>query len=893
MVYICTEGLYSRHNGIKQSTRIWGESSPPPPQKKRKLTADGSKQELCSAKLVKRLERLSNGLDGLKPEHAVERTVTGLYAGVSTFEIDTLLAETVASMATIHPDYSRLAGRVAVTALHKSTKESFYETMHDMYHYENDITGRKMPIVADETMDVIEQHRKVLEDAIDYTRDLDLTYFGFKTLERSYLHRINGKVVERPQQLLLRVAIGIHGDDIERALETYDLMSKRYFLHATPTLFNAGTQRAQMSSCFLVAMKDDSLEGIFDTLKDCAVISKSAGGIGLHVHNIRAQGAYIAGTNGTSNGLVPMLRVFNNTARYVDQGGNKRPGAISVYLEPWHADVFEFLDLRKNHGKDELRARDIFYALWVPDLFMRKVEADEEWCLFSPDVAPGLADVHGAEFDALYERYEAEGRARTKVRAQKLWFAILQAQIETGNPSILYKDACNRKSNQRNLGTIKSSNLCTEIVEYSSPDETAVCNLASLALPAYVSVSDSDGDNDNDIAFYDFQRLHDVTKVVVRNLNRIIDRNYYPLESARRSNLKHRPIAVGVQGLADVFMMLRLPFDSPQAKTLNANIFETIYHAAIEESCELAKEAGEPYETYDGSPLSQGKFQFDLWDADNSQSQNQSPEHKLIWDWETLRRRVKRHGVRNSLVTGPMPTASTSQILGYNECFEPILSNIFTRRVISGEFQIVNQYLVKDLIQLGLWDDSMRNLIISENGSVQNIDAIPEDVRAVYKTVWEISQRVVIDQAAARGRFIDQSQSMNVFMPSPTTSKLTSMHFYGWKKGLKTGMYYLRTQAASVPIQITVDREALKRKLPAASASTALKRRIYVERAQLYAGSDETPAVLSAPSSPSDGDTTTITATGSEYSQDTEYSHDLQAGACTIISGPNCDACSG
>jgi ribonucleoside-diphosphate reductase subunit M1 len=853
--------------------------------KRRFLTLDGSKQELDISKLADRLARLKNGLgSNIAVQDAVNRTVTGLYSGVSTYEIDTLLAETVASMTTIDPDYSKLAGRVAVTSLHKSTAESFYDAMKQMFLYEDQLTGRKMPIISDETMEIVEKHREVFEASIDYSRDLDLTYFGFKTLERSYLHRINGKIVERPQHLLLRVSIGIHGDDIERILETYELMSKRYFVHATPTLFNAGTQRAQMSSCFLVAMKEDSLEGIFDTLKDCAMISKSAGGIGIHVHNIRSQGSYIAGTNGSSNGLVPMLRVFNNTARYVDQGGNKRPGAISVYVEPWHADIFDFLELRKNHGKEEMRARDIFYSLWVPDLFMHKVENDKEWCLFSPDVAPGLADVHGSEFEDLYNRYEKEGRYRRKVRAQKLWFAIIQAQIETGNPSILYKDACNRKTNQQNLGTIKSSNLCTEIVEYSSPEETAVCNLASLALPAYVDFDETD----DAYVSYDFQRLHDVTKVIVRNLNCIIDRNFYPLESARRSNMKHRPIAVGVQGLADVFMMLRIPFDSAQAKALNAKIFETIYHAAIEASCELAKEVGHPYESYEGSPLSKGNFQFDLWEKESK------CKYDLMWDWDTLRSRVERHGVRNSLVTGPMPTASTSQILGYNECFEPIMSNIFTRRVISGEFQVVNQYLVKDLIQLGLWDDQMRNLIVSENGSIQNIDAIPEDIRAVYKTVWEISQRVIIDQAADRGRFVDQSQSMNIFMASPTPAKLTSMHFYGWKLGLKTGMYYLRTQAASDPIKITVDKEALKRKLEP-RALGPLKRRVYVERSQRYTGSDETPMVSSSPGTPLG---TVSTAETSNDSDDyfSVVDSDTARGdfdkACSI-GDPGCDMCSG
>ncbi|KAG5341091.1 ribonucleotide-diphosphate reductase subunit rnr1 [Termitomyces sp. Mn162] len=599
----------------------------------------------------------------------------------------------------------------------------------------------------------------------------------------------------------MRVAVGIHGDDIERVLETYNLMSERYFTHASPTLFNAGTPHPQLSSCFLVCMKDDSIDGIYDTLKQCAMISKTAGGIGLNIHCIRATGSYIAGTNGYSNGIVPMLRAYDATARYVDQGGNKRPGAFAIYIEPWHADVFEFLDLRKNHGKEEVRARDLFYALWVPDLFMKRVEAGGDWPLFCPNEAPGLADVHGEEFEALFTKYENEKRAKKTVPAQKLWYAILEAQIETGGPFMLYKDAANSKSNQKNLGTIKSSNLCTEIIEYSSPDETAVCNLASLALPSFIK---------NGV--YDFQKLHDVTKVVAYNLNRIIDVNYYPVPEARRSNMRHRPIGVGVQGLADAFMILHMPFDSPAAKELNIQIFETIYHAALEASTEMAEKEG-PYETYQGSPASQGLLQFDLWGV--------TPTG--LWDWASLKEKIARTGLRNSLLCAPMPTASTSQILGFNECFEPYTSNIYTRRVLAGEFQVVCPWLLRELVDLGLWDDNMKNMIIAHNGSIQNIPSIPDDVKAIYKTVWEISQKKVIDLAADRGAFICQSQSLNVHLQAPTLGQLTSMHFYGWKKGLKTGMYYLRTRPAAQAIQFTVDQSVLKdAKLQAAKAQQAI-----------------------------------------------------------------------
>ena len=627
-------------------------------------------------------------------------------------------------------------------------------------------------MISKETYDVVMAHAEELDSAIIYEKDFNYNYFGFKTMEvisqisqvltlqRSYLLRINGKVAERPQHMIMRVAVGIHGHDTEKVIETYNLMSSKHFTHASPTLFNAGTPSPQLSSCFLVTMKDDSIEGIYDTLKTCAMISKTAGGIGLNIHCIRATGSYIAGTNGTSNGIIPMLRVFNNTARYVDQGGNKRPGAFAIYMEPWHADVFEFLDLRKNHGKEEVRARDLFYALWIPDLFMKRVEANEEWSLFCPNEAPGMHEVYGDEFEALYEKYEKEGRARKTVKAQKLWYAILEAQTETGNPFMLYKDACNRKSNQQNLGTIKCSNLCTEIVEYSAPDEVAVCNLASIALPTFVEKKQ------NQAPEFNFQKLHDVTKVVAKNLNKIIDINYYPVEEARRSNMRHRPIGVGVQGLADAFLALRMPFDSTDAKHLNIQIFETIYHAAVEASAELAEIEGH-YETYPGSPASKGLLQYNLWGVTPTD----------LWDWDELKEKVAKHGLRNSLLCAPMPTASTSQILGNNECFEPYTSNIYTRRVLAGEFQIVNPWLLKDLVERGLWNAKLKNRIIAENGSIQNIPDLPADLKALYKTVWELSQKTIIDMAADRGAYIDQSQSLNIHIKDPSFGKITSMHF--------------------------------------------------------------------------------------------------------------------
>lgn len=756
---------------------------------------------------------------GLDPKHVdaiqiTRRVINGVYEGVTTVELDNLAAETAAYMTTVHPDYAILAARIAVSNLHKQTKKCFSQVIEDLYTYVNPRTNKHSPMVSEEVYNIVKEHAEELNSAIVYDRDFKYNYFGFKTLERSYLLRLNGKIHERPQHMIMRVSLGIHGNNIPAVMETYNMMSLKLFTHGSPTLYNSGTPKPQMSSCFLVAMKDDSIEGIYDTLKTCALISKNAGGIGMHVHNIRSTGSYIAGTNGTSNGLLPMLRVFNNTARYVDQGGNKRPGAFAVYLEPWHDDVFDFIDLRKNHGKEEVRARDLFLALWIPDLFMKRVKNNEDWTLMCPNECPGLSDVYGDEFEQLYTSYEKANKGRRTIKAQKLWYAILEAQTETGNPFMLYKDSCNRKNNQRNLGTIKSSNLCCEIVEYSSPEEVAVCNLASVALPSFV-------DGDDVGVWYDFAKLHEVVKVVVRNLNKIIDKNFYPVPEARRSNMRHRPIALGVQGLADVFFQLRLPFDSAEAKQLNIEIFETIYHAAVEASIELAKEFG-PYESYQGSPASEGKLQYDLWGVTPSD----------LWDWETLKADLTKYGLRNSLLVAPMPTASTSQILGFNECFEPYTSNIYQRRVLAGEFQIVNPYLLKDLVDMGLWNDDLKNRMIASNGSIQHLSNIPDDMKALYKTVWEISQKTIIDMAADRAPFIDQSQSLNIYMQAPTMGKLTSMHFYGWQKGLKTGMYYLRTQAASAPIQFTVDQKALQ-VAEAQVKAIEIKRPSYVPRTQI------------------------------------------------------------
>ncbi|CAO0789587.1 unnamed protein product [Mucor circinelloides] len=754
------------------------------------IKRDGRKEKVAFDKITARINKLCYGLDTnfVDPVTVTQKVISGVYQGITTVMLDTLAAETAAYMTIAHPDYAILAARIAVSNLHKETRKAFSEVVQDLYDYINPKNNTHSPMISESVYKVIMDNAERLNSAIIYDRDFNFNFFGFRTLERSYLLRINGKVAERPQHLIMRVAVGIHPDDIDAAIESYHLMSQKYFIHASPTLFNAGTPRPQLSSCFLLTPKEDSVEGIFETLKRCSKISKSAGGIGLNVHNIRATDSYIAGSNGEAHGLLPMLKVFNSTARYVDQGGNKRPGAFAIYLEPWHADVFMFLDLRKNFGRDEIRARDMFYALWIPDLFMKRVEQNGQWSLFCPNEAPGLCDVWGDEFEALFEKYEKQGLARETMPAQKLWFAIMEAQTETGNPFLLYKDACNRKSNQQNLGTIKCSNLCTEIVEYSSPDEVAVCNLGSLALPTYVN---------NGV--YDFQKLHEVAKVLTKNLNKVIDLNYYPVEEAYNSNMRHRPIGLGVQGLADAFILMRYPFESPEAKKLNLQIFETIYHAALEASCELAAKLG-PYSTYEGSPVSKGQLQYDMW--------NVTPTD--LWDWDSLKADIAKHGVRNSLLLAPMPTASTSQILGFNECFEPYTSNIYMRRVLSGEFQIVNQWLMKDLVELGIWNDKVKNKIMNDNGSVQDVAEIPADLKELYKTVWEISQRTIIDMAADRGAFIDQSQSMNLFIGKPNLGRLTSMHFYAWKKGLKTGQYYLRIRPAVDAIKFTVDQEAIE-----------------------------------------------------------------------------------
>ncbi len=767
------------------------------------IKRNGKTESVKFDKVTARIEKLSYRLSPMvNVIDVAKKTIEGIYAGVPTTELDNLAAETAASLTITHPDYAILASRIAVSNLHKNTVKSFSDTMRQLYSYVDQASGKKLPLIAEDVMQIIEEHADLLDSTIIYDRDYGFDYFGFKTLEKSYLLRINGKVAERPQHMYMRVSIGIHKTDIESAIKTYHLMSERWFTHATPTLFNAGTPKPQMSSCFLLTMKEDSIDGIYDTLKQTAKISQSAGGIGLAIHNIRATGSYIGGTNGTSNGIIPMLKVFNDTARYVDQGGGKRKGAFAIYLEPWHADVFAFLDLRKNHGKEENRARDLFYALWISDLFMKRVEANETWSLFCPNEAPGLSECWGESFEKLYTQYEQEGKARKTIKAQDLWFKILESQIETGTPYMLYKDAANRKSNQQNIGTIQSSNLCTEILEYTSPDEVAVCNLASLALPRFVINGE-----------FDHNKLFEVTYQVTKNLNAVIDRNYYPIEEAKNSNIKHRPVGLGVQGLADVFILLRLPFESELAKLLNKNIFETIYFAAMTASKDLAKEQG-AYQTFAGSPASKGIFQFDMWGV--------TPSDR--WNWETLKKQVQQFGIRNSLLVAPMPTASTSQILGNNECFEPYTSNIYTRRVLSGEFIIVNKHLLKDLVHLGLWNNSMKNKIIAANGSIQLIDEIPADIKELYKTVWEIKQRNLIDMAADRGAYICQSQSLNLFIENPTISKLTSMHFYAWKKGLKTGMYYLRSQAATQAIQFTVEKQGSKKIesiIPESTAFTA------------------------------------------------------------------------
>lgn len=792
------------------------------------LKRDGRKESVKFDKITSRIQKQSYGLSDLvDPTSVAMKVIEGIYEGVTTTELDNLSAEVAASLTTRHPDYAKLAARIAISNLHKNTKKSFSEVMKDLYTYVNPKTDKKAPLLSDDVYEIIEKNAELLDSTIIYDRDFGYDYFGFKTLERSYLLRLDGRISERPQHMLMRVAIGIHKEDIDAAIETYDLMSKRYFTHATPTLFNSGTPKPQMSSCFLLTMKEDSIDGIYDTLKQCSKISQSAGGIGLAIHDVRAKGSYIRGTNGTSNGIVPMLRVFNDTARYVDQGGGKRKGSFAVYLEPWHADVFDFLDLRKNHGKEEMRARDLFYALWTPDLFMERVKANGEWTLMCPNECPGLADVHGEAFNKLYTSYEAAGKGRRTIKARDLWEKITESQIETGTPYMLFKDAANTKSNQQNLGTIRSSNLCTEIIEYTAPDEVAVCNLASIALPMFVENNE-----------FDHQKLFDVTYKITKNLNSVIDRNYYPVPEARNSNMRHRPVGLGVQGLADTFIQLRFPFTSEEAKKLNKDIFETIYYAALCSSKDQAKLDG-AYETYEGSPISEGRFQFDLWGVDASDLSGR-------WNWDELRNDIKEHGVRNSLLVAPMPTASTSQILGNNECFEPYTSNIYTRRVLSGEFIVVNKHLLLDLVNLGLWNEDLKNEIIRSNGSIQHLPNIPENIKELYKTVWELSMKDIIDMSAERGLFIDQSQSLNLFVENVTLGKLTSMHFYAWEKGLKTGMYYLRTKAAADAIKFTVQKQSKAQVEPVVNQEQVSKlqeaaQKVVAENADMIACSIDNP----------------------------------------------------
>jgi len=753
------------------------------------LKRDGRKEPIMFDKITARIKKLCYGFNPLvDPVRVAMRVIEGLYDGVTTSELDNLAAEIAATMTTTHPDYASLAARISVSNLHKNTLKSFSETMKDLHDYVNPITGKKAALISEEVYKVIKKNSEELDSKIIYNRDFGYDYFGFKTLERSYLLKINGQIVERPQHMLMRVSVGIHLDDLEAVIDTYELMSKKYFTHATPTLFNSGTPKPQMSSCFLLTMQDDSIDGIYDTLKQTAKISQSAGGIGLSIHNIRSTGSYISGTNGTSNGIVPMLRVFNDTARYVDQGGGKRKGSFAIYIEPWHSDIFDFLDLKKNHGKEEMRARDLFYAMWVPDLFMKRVEENADWTLMCPNECPGLYDCHGDEFDELYLKYEKQSKGRKTIKARELWEKILESQIETGTPYMLYKDAANRKSNQKNLGTIRSSNLCTEILEYTSKDEIAVCNLASIALPMFVEKGE-----------FNHQKLYDVTVRVTKNLNKVIDRNYYPVKEAENSNFRHRPIGLGVQGLADAFILLRMPFTSEKAKELNQDIFETLYFAALNASVEESKKDG-PYKTYKGSPVSKGEFQHNMWGIKDEELSGR-------WNWAKLRKDVLKHGVRNSLLVAPMPTASTSQILGNNECFEPYTSNLYTRRVLSGEFIIVNKHLLKDLVELGLWNEDMKQELMRSNGSIQDIKQIPDELKELYKTVWEMSMKDIIDMARHRGYFIDQSQSLNLFMEGATMSKLTSMHFYAWKSGLKTGMYYLRTKSAVDAIKFTLEKK--------------------------------------------------------------------------------------
>src|SRR6056300_615238 len=742
----------------------------------RVIKRSGRIEDMKFDNVTNRIKKLTYGLsEKCDSSKVAQQVFSSMYDEITTQEIDTLSAEICIGMITTDPDYEVLATRIIASNIQKVCPNNFYLSMKKL---------AKAGIITDEVAQIAGR----VKDDIVTKRDYDFGYFGLKTLEKSYLQRLDGVLMETPQYMFMRVAIGIHGEDIPSVIETYNKMSQGYFVHATPTLFNAGTPRPQMSSCFLIANKEDSINGIYGTLTECAQISKWAGGIGMHIHDIRANKSRIRGTNGTSDGIIPMLRVFNATARYVNQAG-RRKGSIAVYLEPWHADIMEFLELRLNQGDEEARCRDLFSALWIPDLFMKRVEQGGQWSLFFPDKAPGLSDAVGEEFEALYTKYEEEGRANATVPAAEVWKAILKSQTETGTPYMLYKDACNQKSNQKNLGTIKSSNLCTEILEYTDKDETSVCNLASIALPKYVN---------EETRSFDYQKLHEITKIVTKNLNRVIDRNFYPVETARKSNMRHRPIGLGVQGLADVFILCRHAFDSDEAKEMNARIFETMYHAALEASSELAEVEGS-YETFEGSPASQGVLQFDMWEG----------ETKLHYDWDALKERIKEKGLRNSLLMAPMPTASTAQILGNNESFEPYTTNIYLRRTLAGEFVVVNKHLVEDLKKIGLWSKEMKDLMVKAGGSIQNIVDIPDDIKNLYRTVWEIKMKDVIDMAADRGRFIDQSQSMNLFMESPTLSKLSSMHMYAWEKGLKTGMYYLRSKAKARPIQFSLEPECV------------------------------------------------------------------------------------
>jgi len=785
---------------------------------------DGNLEEVAFDKILSRVKKLGQEVGiQINYQQLVIKIIDQLFDTISTTKIDELLAEQCASMSTLNPDYGTLASRIVVSNHQKNTEPSFLKIVNILYNFKS-IHGKQMPLLSDNLFKFTSEYIKEIEDMIDYERDYLIDYFGFKTLERTYLIRVGTKVIERPQHMWMRVAIGIHGDPktanpketLGLIKETYDLLSQKYFTHATPTLFNAGTPRAQLSSCYLIAMEDDSLDGIYNTLHDCAQISKYAGGIGLHIHNVRAKGTHIQGTNGTSNGLVPMLRVFNNTARYIDQGGGKRNGSFAIYLEPWHADIEDFLELKKNHGDEEMKARDLFYALWMPDLFMERVKENGKWSLFCPHECPGLSDVYGDKFKELYKRYEAEGNFKKKMNARDLWFKILDAQMETGTPYILYKDAANKKSNQKNLGTIKSSNLCCEILQYSDDKETAVCNLASIALPAFVN---------EETRQFDFSKLLEVTKVVTNNLNRVIDINFYPTEKTRVSNFKHRPIGIGVQGLADAFILMDIAFHSEEAKQLNKDIFETIYYGALIKSNEIAIERKQnniishftedeltklpaelkgSYSSFVGSPASQGILQFDMWHNFAGHSSS------LGYNWDALKTSIINNGLRNSLLVAPMPTASTSQILGYNECFEPITSNIYSRRTMAGEFVLPNKYLMKDLIKLGLWNEQIKNNIIANKGSVQQLTILPEHIRNKYKIVWEIPMKHLIDMASDRGVYICQSQSMNLWMEDPVYNKLTSMHFYGWEKGLKTGIYYLRRKAKHQAQQFTIEPEIKK-----------------------------------------------------------------------------------